>query len=97
MEQPAGARTRVRILAHDVIVADRAPQGLSALNVLPGEVIALRSGQGPGMIVQIQCGSDRLLARITRRSAEALALAPGRKVFAVIKTVSIARTDVAAS
>ena len=96
MEPPEGARTRVRILAHDVIVADRAPQGLSALNVLPGEVIALREGQGPGMIVQIQCGADRLLARITRRSAEALALAPGRKVHAVIKSVSIARTDVAA-
>lgn len=96
MDQPAGARTRVRILAHDVIVADRPPLGLSALNVLPGEVLSLREGQGPGVIVQIQCGTDRLLARITRRSAEALKLAPGRKVYAVIKTVSIARTDVAA-
>jgi len=96
MDQPEGARTRVRILAHDVIVADRAPEGLSALNVLPGAVLSLREGQGPGMIVQIQCGTDRLLARITRRSAEALRLAPGRSVYAVIKTVSIARTDVAA-
>lgn len=96
MEQPAGSPTRVRILAHDVIVADRAPEGLSALNVLPGKVIALREGHGPGVIVQIECGADRLLARITRRSAEALNLAPGRPVYAVIKTVSIARTDVGA-
>jgi len=35
-----------------------------------------------------------LLARITRRSMDALALVPGTKVFAVIKSVSIARTDV---
>lgn len=96
MDQPAGTRTRVRILAHDVIVADRAPQGLSALNVLKGEVIALRAGHGPGVIVQIACGADRLLARVTRRSAEALALAPGKPVYAVVKTVSIARTDVGA-
>lgn len=96
MDRPEGTRTRIRILAHDVIVADRPPEGLSALNVLPGQVVALREGQGPGVIVQMQCGDDRLLARITRRSAEALQLAPGRSVYAVIKTVSIARTDVGA-
>ncbi|MDX2485022.1 MAG: molybdenum ABC transporter ATP-binding protein [Pseudodonghicola sp.] len=96
MDQPPGTPTRVRILAHDVIVADHAPVGLSALNLLPGTVVTLRDGQGPGVIVQIQCGCDLLLARITRRSAEALHLAPGRPVHAVIKTVSIARTDVGA-
>lgn len=96
MDRPAGTRTRVRILAHDVIVADRPPEGLSALNVLPGTVVTLREGQGPGVIVQIQCGEDRLLARITRRSAEALGLVPGKPVYAVIKTVSIARADVGA-
>lgn len=93
-DAPEGARLRVRILAHDVIVALEAPQGLSALNVLPCEVLALRAGGGPGVMVQLRCGSDRLLARITRRSAEALGLAPGMKVFAVAKSVSVARTDI---
>lgn len=96
MDKPAGSRTRVRILAHDVIVARHAPEGLSALNILPAEVLALREGSGPGVVVQMRCGDDRLLARITRRSAEALGLAPGRQVFAVIKSVSVARTDVGA-
>ena len=36
-------------------------------------------------------GGERLLARVTRRSGEALGLAPGREVFAVIKTVAIDR------
>ena len=39
----------------------------------------------------MRVGEEPLLARVTRRSAEALALAPGRPVFAVIKTVAIDR------
>jgi len=97
MDKPKGHLTRVRILAHDVIVArGAAPTDLSALNILPANIIALRGGTGPGVIVQMQCGSDRLLARITRRSADALALTPGDAVHAVIKSVSIARTDIGA-
>jgi molybdate transport system ATP-binding protein len=89
-----GAVTRVRILAKDVMIALARPRDVSALNILPCEILTLRGGGGPGMIVQMACGSDRLLARITRRSADALALAPGVKVHAVIKSVSIARADV---
>lgn len=89
-----GTRIRVRVLAQDVILSRSAPVGLSALNTLPVEIIALRGGSGPGVIVQLQCGSDRLLARITRRSAEALALKPGDAAHAVIKSVSIAHVDV---
>ena len=76
------------------MLATSEPTDLSALNILKGTVIAVRSGQGPGAIVQLQCGSDRMLARITQRSALALDLRPGRKVHAVVKSVSIARTDV---
>ncbi len=94
METPPGAQTRVRILAHDVILSRAAPEGLSALNILPVRIIALREGSGPGVIVQMQCGEDRLLARITRRSAEAMALKPDDAIHAVIKSVSVSRTDV---
>ncbi len=89
-----GTRIRVRVLAQDVILSRTAPQGLSALNTLPVSIIALRGGSGPGVIVQLQCGTDRLLARITRRSAEALGLAPGDAAHAIIKSVSIAHVDV---
>lgn len=96
MDAPKGTKTRVRVLAQDVILSRSAPKGLSALNILPVSIVALREGSGPGVIVQLQCGDDRLLARITRRSAEAMALAPGDLAHAVIKSVSIARTDVGA-
>lgn len=96
MDGEPGTVTRVRILARDVMLARRPPEQISALNILAGQVVALREGEGPGMIVQVDCGGDRVLARITRRSAEALALAPGVPVHAVIKTVSVARADVGA-
>lgn len=95
MKQSTGTRTRVRILAQDVILARSQPTDLSALNVLPVEVVALRTGTGPGVIVQLECAGDRLLARITRRSAQALELAPGATCYAVVKSVSIARSDIA--
>lgn len=96
LEAPIGSSTRVRILAHDVILARQKPQDISALNLLPGEVVALRQGQGPGMIVQLRCGTDLLLARITQRSAQAMELAPGSHVFAVIKSVAVARAEIGA-
>lgn len=96
IDAPPGTATRVRVLAQDVILSRDAPAGLSALNILPVTILSIRDGTGPGVIVQLQSGEDRLLARITRRSAEALALTEGGHVFAVVKSVSIARTDVGA-
>lgn len=95
-DAPLATATRVRILAQDVILSRDAPVGLSALNILPVTIIAIRDGSGPGVIVQLQSGQDRLLARITRRSADAMTLAAGDHVHAVVKSVSIARTDIGA-
>jgi molybdate transport system ATP-binding protein len=92
--QPPGARVRVRIAAHDVILARGRPEGLSALNVIPGTVREVRSGEGPGALVSLDTPAGRLLARITRRSVEALGLAPGVPVHAVIKTVAVAPDNV---
>ncbi|QBF32555.1 molybdenum ABC transporter ATP-binding protein [Thalassococcus sp. S3] len=94
MQAVEGAPIRVRILAQDVILSRTRPTGLSALNILPVTILSIRDGSGPGRIVQLQCGTDRLLARITRRSADALQLRVGDAAFAVIKTVSIARLDI---
>lgn len=96
MDSAPGVTTRVRILAQDVILSRASPVGLSALNILPATIIALREGNGPGVVIQMQSGEDRLLARITRRSADTMALKPGDDIHAVIKSVSIARTDVGA-
>ena len=95
VDAAAGALLRLRILAQDVMLATQAPVGISALNVLPMTVASVRTGDGPGALVQVQSGDMRLLARVPSRSARALGLAPGQAVFAVLKAVSVARGDIA--
>ncbi|MHA6346115.1 molybdenum ABC transporter ATP-binding protein [Roseivivax sp. CAU 1761] len=89
-----GTEIRVRILAQDVTLALERPRAISALNVLPVEVVALREGAGPGATVQLRSGQDVLLARVTRRSAAALGLAPGTACFAILKSVAVAQADI---
>lgn len=94
VEATVGSELRVRILAQDVMLAVERPRGISALNILPVQVLALRRGDGPGVIVQLRAGNDTLLARITRRSADTLNLQPGKACFAVLKSVAVAQTDI---
>ncbi|WP_119274153.1 molybdenum ABC transporter ATP-binding protein [Taklimakanibacter deserti] len=94
IEAHPGDILRLRIPAQEVILARARPEGLSALNILPVTVTEVRMGEGPGAIVQLQAGSDRLLARLTRRSVDALGLEPGAQVHAVIKSVALAKSDI---
>ncbi|TCP42197.1 molybdenum ABC transporter ATP-binding protein [Rhodovulum marinum] len=89
-----GSPVRVRIAAHDVLLARTRPEGLSALNILPGTVHEVRSRGGPGAMVALDTPAGRVLSRITRRSAQALGLEPGVAVHAVVKSVSVAPQDV---
>ena len=89
-----GTGLRVRIAAQDVILSVARPVGLSALNILRVKVVALRDGDGPGVMVQLRAGDDLLLARITGRSATALGLKPGLACHAIVKTVAVAGGDV---
>jgi len=91
LDLPLGTPLRVRIRARDVILALARPTEISALNVLAGEVEALAPVADGALEVQLRLGAERLLARVTRRSGQALGLKPGRRVFALIKTVAIDR------
>ncbi len=97
VDVPVGTALRIRIHAQDVILSRNRPEGLSALNILPATITALRFGDGPGVMVQLRAGNDLLLARITRRSAAALELAEGIPVFAILKSVAVAQADVGAA
>lgn len=90
-----GARVRVRIMAHEVILSRRRPEGLSAQNILPVQVVDIRSGDGPAVMVRLAFGEDIILARITRRAADQLALQPGDRVHAILKSMSVARDHIA--
>lgn len=92
-----GAALRLRIAAQDVILSRARPEGLSALNILPGRIVALRQGAGPGALVSVATDAGQILARVTRRSVEALGLAPGVACHAILKSVATAPEDVGAA
>lgn len=86
--RPQGETVRVRIDAPDVMLALSRPEGVSANNILPVVVSAIDEA-GAHADVQLALRDAFLVARITRRSLERLALKPGAKVFAVIKSVTV--------
>ena len=83
-----GEIVRIRIDAPDVMLALSRPERVSANNILPVVVTAIEQA-GPNADVQLALKEARLVARITRRSLERLALKPGTPVFAIIKSVTV--------
>ncbi|MFN4154712.1 MAG: molybdenum ABC transporter ATP-binding protein [Paracoccaceae bacterium] len=94
IEAPPFARVRVRIMAHEVILSRRCPDGLSAQNILPGQITRIVPGQGPAVMVHIDVGGHEILARITRRAANQMGLQPGDPVHAILKSMSVARDHI---
>lgn len=85
-----GERLRCRIAARDVALTTTPQTGTSALNQLTCRVVAVGDADHPAQcLVRLDAGGVPLLARITRRSSRALALEPGRTVWAQVKTVAL--------
>ncbi|HVO20710.1 MAG TPA: ABC transporter ATP-binding protein [Anaeromyxobacter sp.] len=75
------------IRSEDIVLEQPPGAPTSARNVLGGVVIG-RSDEGPLVRVRLDCGIP-LVALVTRTSAEALGLAPGRRAVAMVKTPSV--------
>lgn len=85
-----GHHVRVRILARDVSLALNRHDGTSILNILPTVVEEVADDAHPAQaLVRLDLGGSPLVARLTRRSAHALALVPGQHVYAQIKAVAL--------
>lgn len=89
--QEKGATVRIRILARDVSLALSPATDTSLLNSLPVVVDQLADDSHPALaLCRLRVGTSlSLLARLTRRSAAALGLAPGQAVWAQIKAVAL--------
>lgn len=84
-----GQVVRLRILARDVSLTLEHQTDTSILNIIPVTVEEL-ADEGPAQVmVRLSATGAPILSRITRRSADALQLAPGKQVFAQIKTVAL--------
>ena len=86
----AGDRIRLRIRARDVALARSKPHDISVLNILAGRITEITAGGIGHADVRLDIGGG-LWARITRRSANELALRVGQEVYALIKSVAIDR------
>ncbi len=88
VDAPVGARLRARVRARDVMLATERPSAISALNIVAGSVREVTASDGPHAVVELDCAGDRLFALVTRQSVDALGLAPGRQVFAIVKAMT---------
>lgn len=87
---PPGRRVRVRVLARDVSLAIDEPGPSSIQNILPATVDAVGPDEHPGLLlVRVALGESRLVARLTRRSAEQLGIVAGRPVHVQVKSVAL--------
>lgn len=87
LNRPVGGRVKLHIRARDVSLALARPSGISVLNVLEASIVEMAPAAGNGCDVSLDAGF-RLRARISQKSAHDLKLAPGLKVYALIKTLS---------
>ncbi len=86
-----GTRLRLLIDPRDVMIATTRPTGLSALNILPAEILTLTEADATTTDVTLLAGGVTIRARLTRRSAAMLGLSPGLGCHAVLKSVALAR------
>lgn len=92
LEAPVGAPVRAYIRARDVMLSLQRPEGISALNVLAGRIAAITPTTTAQADIRLDCNGATLMARVTSKSVDRLALAPGRPVYAVVKSVSFERS-----
>ncbi|MEA2840670.1 MAG: molybdate transport system ATP-binding protein [Methylobacteriaceae bacterium] len=87
---PKGKSVRVLIRATDVALATTRPDNLSIRTILSGTAAAIQSDGGALSLVDIALeGGGRLTASLTRLAVSELGLAPGSRIFALVKAVAI--------
>jgi len=89
----AGRPARLRIDARDVSIALTPPQDVSILNIIPVTIESLDEApghHGPARVLATcrQDDGQTLMAELTRLSTERLALQPGTRAHALVKSVA---------
>lgn len=92
LQAAVGDHVRTYIRARDVMLSLHPPEGISAPNILSGKVAAITPVATAQADVRLDCNGAILMAHMTTKSVDRLALAPGRPVYAVVKSVSFGRS-----
>ncbi len=93
IDAPPGSGVAVEIDASDVSIALSRPMDVSITNRFPGTVAEVEYLAAPYARVTLDLGTSRIHALVTWESVERLALEPGVRAWAMIKTVAISNMD----
>jgi len=87
---PVSKAVRIRILARDVSLATAEPRNTSIQNQLQGVIQSITPDAHPSQVmVVLKCGTEEVLARVTRRAVSELGLQVGMPVWAQVKSVAL--------
>ena len=84
-----GQRVRLQLLARDLLLAIERPRGLSVRNVLQGSVTRVEADGRTAVLVTVDVGGPRLIARVTAAAARELELVAGRPAWVLVKAVTL--------
>ncbi|CAA7611673.1 molybdate transporter subunit; ATP-binding component of ABC superfamily [Candidatus Terasakiella magnetica] len=95
VDLPVGASVRLRIHARDIALALDVPGHVSIRNILAGRVVSVTPSVDHLVDVMLDCGGQTIWSRITSLAQSNLCLRPGMRAFALLKAVTVARSDIA--
>jgi molybdate transport system ATP-binding protein len=88
-ELPVGQTVRLRVFARDVSITLTAQSDTSILNIFAATVEEIVPYGKAQAMLRLNASGVAILARLTRKSVERLALSNGRQVFAQVKSVAL--------
>lgn len=89
IDTPIGQPISLRIFSKDVIISTLKPVESSVLNHLVGQVAEIEITQASRVLLVVTIESQKVLARITRKSLINLGIKIGQKVYIQFKAVSL--------
>ncbi len=84
-----GQKVRIHIPAREVLLATVRPEGLSALNILAGQIADIGPFRDGLAMVAVNCDGTVVTSRITSLSVERLGLTKGQTIFAIVKSAAL--------
>jgi molybdate transport system ATP-binding protein len=85
----AAPRQALWLLADQVLLAARRPEGLSARNVLEGRVRSVTAEESGSRLISLETAVGVILSRLTPESVQSLALVPDGAAWAIFKAHAV--------
>ncbi len=90
MDLAPGQQVRVQLLARDLVLSLEPPHRLSVRNALEGSITALAAPDAHTRLVEIDAGGGaQVMAQVTASASRELELAVGRRLWVLVKSVSL--------